>query len=194
VFLLVALLPWTWFSGNIADATKAFRQEAKLIRSVKIPRSIWVLRQICSKGIEFLISLPVIAFFALITLKAPTIGALIYLPLALTLQVVLTVGLNFIIAPLSVFLRDLERIVRLVTRLLFYGAPVLYSLKFGNPVLHFLYGIDPVVGMLELYRACFFPAVLDWVYVLESAIVSLILFAVGAVVFRRSIPRVLKEI
>jgi ABC-2 type transport system permease protein len=108
--------------------------------------------------------------------------------------VVLTVGLNFIIAPLSVFLRDLERIVKLVTRLLFYAAPVLYSLQFGNPVLHFLYGLDPVVGFLELYRACFFPDVLDWMYVLQSAIISLILFAIGAVVFRRSVPRVLKEI
>jgi ABC-2 type transport system permease protein len=194
VFMLVALLPWTWFSGNISDATRAFRQEAKLIRSVKIPRSIWVLRQICSKGIEFLISLPVIAFFALITLKAPVLETVVYLPLALALQVVLTVGLNFIIAPLSVFLRDLERIVKLVTRLLFYAAPVLYSLKFGNPVLHFLYGLDPVVGFLELYRACFFPDVLDWMYVLQSAIISLILFAIGAVVFRRSVPRVLKEI
>jgi ABC-2 type transport system permease protein len=85
-------------------------------------------------------------------------------------------------------------VVRLATRLLFYGAPVIYSLQFGNPVLHFLYGMDPIVGFLELYRACFFPGVLDWVYVLQSLIVSLVIFAIGTVVFRRSIPRVLKEI
>ncbi|MGN6742695.1 MAG: ABC transporter permease [Amnibacterium sp.] len=194
VFLLSALLPWTWFSGNLSDGTRAFRSEAKLIRSVKIPRSIWILRQIASKGIEFLISLPVIAFFALVTLKPPVLGARIYLPLALVLQIVLTVGLNLIIAPASVFLRDLERVVKLATRLLFYAAPVIYSFKLGNPLLHFLYGLNPIVGFLELYRACFFPEVLDWAYVLESAIVSLILFAVGTVVFRRSVPRVLKEI
>jgi ABC-2 type transport system permease protein len=194
VFLLSAMLPWQWFSGNISDATRAFRSESKLIRSVKIPRSIWILRQIASKGIEFLISLPVIAFFAIITLKAPVIEGLLYLPMALVLQIVLTVGLNLIIAPASVFLRDLERVVKLATRLLFYGAPVIYSFKLGNPVLHFLYGLDPVVGFLELYRACFFPQVLDWGYVLQSAIVSLILLAIGTVVFRRSIPRVLKEI
>jgi len=194
VFMLAALLPWTWFNGNLSDATRAFRQEAKLIRSVKIPRSIWILRQIASKGIEFLISLPVIAFFAIVTLKAPVVEGLLYLPLALVLQILLTIGLNLIIAPASVFLRDLERVVKLVTRLLFYGAPVIYSFKLGNPILHFLYGLDPVVGFLELYRACFFPQVLDWVYVLESAIVSLIVLAIGTVVFRRSVPRVLKEI
>jgi ABC-2 type transport system permease protein len=56
LFLLTAVLPWTWFNGNLSDATRAFRQEGKLIRSVKIPRSIWILRQIASKGIEFVIS------------------------------------------------------------------------------------------------------------------------------------------
>jgi len=194
VFMLAALLPWTWFNGNLSDATRAFRQEAKLIRSVKIPRTIWVLRQICSKGIEFLISLPVLAFFALITLKAPSIGAVLYLPLAIALQIVLTVGLNFIIAPLSVFLRDLERIVKLALRLLFYGAPVLYHLKITNPVLHFIYGLDPLAGILDLYRACFFPESLDWGYVATAAIMSAIIFVIGVAVFKRSVPRVLKEI
>lgn len=194
VFMLVALLPWTWFNGNLSDATRAFRAEAKLIRSVKIPRTIWVLRQICSKGIEFLISLPVLAFFALITLKAPNIGALLYLPLAIALQVILTVGLNFIIAPLSVFLRDLERIVKLGLRLLFYGAPVLYHLEIKDPVLHFLYGLDPLAGIFGLYRATFFPELLDWGYVGSAAVVSVGVFLIGTVVFRRSVPRVLKEI
>jgi ABC-2 type transport system permease protein len=132
LFLLTAVLPWTWFNGNLSDATRAFRQEAKLIR--------------------------------------------------------------FIIAPLAVFYRDLERVVKLGLRVLFYGAPVLYHLDFGNPLLHFLYGLDPIAGVLDLYRGCFFPQIVDWVYVVEGTVVSVILFTVGAVVFRRSVPRVLKEL
>jgi ABC-2 type transport system permease protein len=194
LFLLTAVLPWTWFNGNLSDATRAFRQEAKLIRSVKIPRSIWILRQVASKGIEFLISLSIIVFFALITWTAPSPWAVLYLPLAIVLQVLLTVGCNFIIAPLAVFYRDLERVVKLGLRVLFYGAPVLYHLDFGNPVLHFLYGLDPIAGVLDLYRGCFFPQIVDWVYVVEGTIVSVILFTIGAVVFRRSVPRVLKEL
>jgi ABC-2 type transport system permease protein len=194
IFLLMAVLPWTWFNGNLSDATRAFRQEGKLIRSVKIPRSIWILRQIASKGIEFVISLSIIVFFALINLTAPSPWTLICLPLAIVLQVVLTVGCNFIIAPLSVFYRDLERVVKLGLRVLFYGAPVLYHLDIGNPVLHFLYGLNPLAGILDLYRGCFFPQIIDWVYVLEGSVVSVILFTIGAVVFRRSVPRVLKEL
>jgi ABC-2 type transport system permease protein len=194
VFLLSALLPWTWFNGNLSDATRAFRQEGKLIRSVKIPRSIWILRQICSKGIEFLISLSIIAFFALLYLKAPSPLTFLYLPLGIAIQVVLTVGCNFVIAPLSVFYRDLERVVKLGLRILFYGAPVLYHIVPGDPVLHFIYGLNPLVGMLDLYRGCFFPSVVDWTWTIEAMIGAVIAFAVGSVVFRRSVPRVLKEI
>ena len=194
VFLLCAVLPWTWFNGNLSDATRAFRQEGKLIRSVRIPRSIWILRQIASKGIEFVISLSILAFFALISGAAPSPLLPVYLVVAIALQVLLTVGCNFIIAPLAVFYRDLERIVKLGLRVMFYAAPVLYHPDFGNPVLHFLYGINPLAGILDLYRGMFFPEIVDWVYVIQSLIGSLVLFAIGAVVFRRSIPRVLKEI
>ncbi|GAA2748820.1 ABC transporter permease [Amnibacterium kyonggiense] len=194
IFLLCAVLPWTWFNGNLSDATRAFRQEGKLIRSVKIPRSIWILRQIASKGIEFLISLSIIVVFALCYLKAPSPMLVVYLPVAIALQVLLTVGCNFIIAPLSVFYRDLERVVKLGLRVLFYGAPVLYHPSIGNPVLHFLYGLNPLAGILDLYRGCFFPDIVDWVYVAEGTVVSVILFTIGAVVFRRSVPRVLKEL
>lgn len=194
LFLLCAVLPWTWFNGNLSDATRAFRQEGKLIRSVRIPRSIWILRQVCSKGIEFLISLSILAFFALILWTPPSPLAIVYLPVAIALQVLLTVGLNFIIAPLAVYYRDLERVVKLGLRVLFYAAPVLYHLDFGNPVLHFLYGVDPLAGIFDLYRGMFFPTIVDWVYVLQSLIGSIVIFTIGAVVFRRSIPRVLKEI
>ena len=114
--------------------------------------------------------------------------------LGIALQIVLTTGINFIIAPLSVFFRDLERIVRLATRLLFYGSPVRYSLNIGHPGLHLVYGFNQMAGILELFRACFFPETLDWLYVWQAALVSMVIFGIGCVVFRRTVPTVLKEI
>ena len=65
VFLIAGLLPWMWFTGAIGDSTRAFIRDAKLVRSTRIPRSIWVNRIVLSKGIEFLLSLPVLAVFAI---------------------------------------------------------------------------------------------------------------------------------
>ncbi len=56
VFLITALLPWVWFNSAVTDFTKAFKKDARLVRSTSIPRWIWVNRIVLSKGIEFLFS------------------------------------------------------------------------------------------------------------------------------------------
>jgi ABC-2 type transport system permease protein len=220
VFLLAALLPWMWFNGAVSDSTRAFLREAKLIRSTMIPRTIWVNRIVASKGIEFLLSLPVLAFFAVITGAKVNVDILLF-PLAIVIQTVLTVGVGLIVAPLVVFFRDLERAVKLALRFLFYASPIIYSARdlpggCGNGVaakhcaaylathpgaqgetlfsLHFWSAFNPLTGIFSLYRASFFPEELDWFLVGVSAAMSLLLLGIGWLVFRRFEHDVLKEI
>ena len=126
VFLLSALLPWMWFTGAVSDSTRAFISESKLIRSTTIPRSIWVLRIDASKGIEFLLSIPVLAVFVIAT-GAHVHWQVVLWPLAILLQAALVYGIGLIVAPLVVFFRDLERAVKLVLRFAFYASPIIYG-------------------------------------------------------------------
>ncbi|PJJ62354.1 ABC transporter permease [Compostimonas suwonensis] len=193
VFLLSALLPWMWFNGSVSDSTRAFLREAKLIRSTKIPRTIWVNRLVLSKGIEFLASLPVLALFAI--LAGATVNAdLVLFPLAILIQLALTVGIGLIVAPLVVFFRDLERAIKLVLRFLFYASPIIYGTSDLPENLHFWAAFNPLSGIFSLYRAGFFPEQLDWFLVLVSAVMSLAFLAVGLLVFTRTERAVLKEI
>ncbi|RNE59062.1 ABC transporter permease [Cryobacterium tepidiphilum] len=193
VFLLSALLPWMWFNGTVSDSTRAFLREAKLIRSTRIPRTIWVNRLVLSKGIEFLASLPVLALFAIL-FAAPVNIDLVFFPLAILIQAVLTAGVGLIVAPLVVFFRDLERAVKLVLRFLFYASPVIYSTSDLPGSLHVLAAFNPLSGIFSLYRSAFFPQELDWFVVGVGAAMSLALLVVGILVFRRTERSVLKEI
>lgn len=200
VFLLTGLLPWMWFNGAMSDATRAFLREAKLIRSTKIPRTIWVLRLVLSKGIEFAASIPVLAVFAIIN------GAILHWEaglwlLAIVIQAVLTIGLGLIIAPLVVFFRDLERAVKLGLRFTFYASPIIYALKDLRDIealealnLGLLPLFNPLTGIFSLYRAAFFPQELDWLAVGIAAAISVFILAIGILVFRRTERAVLKEI
>jgi ABC-2 type transport system permease protein len=169
VFLLAALLPWMWFTGATSDFTKAFSSQAKLVRSTRIPRTIWVLRLVFAKGFEFLASLPVLAVFAVIAGARLDVHVLLF-PLAAILQAALLLGIGLIIAPLVVFFRDLP------------------------PELQPWAALNPLTGIFGLYRSAFFPGELDWYAVGVSAAISAALLLVGALVFRRSLPAVLKEI
>jgi ABC-2 type transport system permease protein len=193
VFLLSALLAWTWFTGAVSDTTRAFIREAKLVRSTKIPRTIWVVSLVLSKGIEFIFSLPVLAFF-IVVFGASVNANLALFPVAIILQAILTVGIGLIVAPLVVFFRDLERAVKLALRFLFYASPIIYGVTDLPSDLHFWAAFNPLSGIFSIYRSAFFAEQLDWFMVAISAGMSMVILCVGMLVFRRSIRSVLKEI
>jgi ABC-2 type transport system permease protein len=193
VFLLSALLPWMWFNGAVSDSTRAFLREAKLIRSTRIPRTIWVNRLVLSKGIEFVASLPVLLLFAVIY-HAPINADAILFPLAIIIQAALTAGVGLIVAPLVVFFRDLERAVKLILRFLFYASPIIYSTQDLPEQLQFWAAFNPLSGIFSLYRAAFFPDQLDWFVVGVGAAISFAILGIGLLVFSRTERAVLKEI
>nr|WP_197981366.1 MULTISPECIES: ABC transporter permease [unclassified Frigoribacterium] len=193
VFLLSGLLPWMWFTGAVSDSTRAFLREAKLVRSTKIPRTIWVLRLVASKGIEFALSLPVLALFAVLG-GAQLHWQVVFFPVAMALQAVLVAGVGLLVAPLVVFFRDLERATKLALRFLFYASPIIYGTRDLPESLHLLAAFNPLSGIFGLYRSAFFPEQLDLTEALVGAGMCFLLLAVGLAVFRSSERAVLKEI
>ena len=193
VFLLSALLPWMWFNGAVSDSTRAYIREAKLIRSTKIPRTIWVVRLVLSKGIEFIASLPVLALFVIVTGATLHWQAVYFIP-ALIMQSMLTVGVGLIVAPLVIFFRDLERATKLALRFLFYASPIIYGVTDLPPQLHLLASFNPLVGILSMYRAAFFPDQLDPLTIGIGAGVTVVILVAGILIFTRTERAVLKEI
>src|SRR5206468_1444646 len=131
VFLLCGQLPWAWINGGVTACAKALRSEAQMVRSTNVPREIWVLRTVLSKGVEYVLSLPVLAAFAIGYLKRPTFGILL-MPLGVLMIATLLTGVGLILAPLVVLVRDVERVVPIVMRMLFYFSPILYSVNIAR--------------------------------------------------------------
>ncbi|MHA6668941.1 ABC transporter permease [Homoserinimonas sp. A447] len=194
VFLLTALLPWMWFNGAVSDSTRAFLREAKLVRSTKIPRTIWVNRLVLSKGIEFIASIPVLVVFAVFSPGAQLHWQVVFFPLALLLQAMLVTGIGLIVAPLVVFFRDLERATKLALRFLFYASPIIYGVVDLPEDLRFWASFNPLAGIFSLYRAAFFPDQLDWLTVGIGGAMCVLFLVLGLMIFKRTERAVLKEI
>jgi ABC-2 type transport system permease protein len=193
VFLLAGLLPWTWFNGAVTDAARALHTEAKLVRSTNVPREVWVVRVVLSKGVEFLLSLPVLFLFALVY-RAPVDWHLVLLVPGVLLMAVLALGVGLLLAPLVVLVRDLERVVRIALRLGFYASPVIFAVEDVPEPFDAVFAVNPLAGVFELCRAGFFPGAVQWGHVGLSVVVSVALLLVGWLVFARLERTVLKEI
>ncbi len=197
LYLISGMLAWQWFNGTTNDTARALLQEAKLIRSTNLTRELWVIRIVIAKGIEYLLSLPILItvfVFYVIRGEAHLDYEIIFFPLGILLQFILLVGLGLILAPITVLVTDLERVVRIFLRLLFYLTPVLYALKSVPDKLRYVIEANPLAGILSLYRGGLFPSAVNWKSVGASAVISVLLLVVGSIVFSRLERAVLKEI
>jgi ABC-2 type transport system permease protein len=197
LYLLSGLLGWQWFTGSVNDTTKSLIQEARLVRSTNLPREVWVIRCVLAKGVEYLLSLPVLVGFVLyyvIRGQVQLDWELVLFPLGLVLQFVLLVGLGLVLAPITVLATDMQRVVRIVLRFLFYLSPVLYGAHSVPEALRVVLVFNPLNGILSLYRGGLFERSVSWVDVGVSAAMSGALVVLGFAVFARLERSVLKEI
>ena len=194
LFLVAGQLAWFWITGSVNGAVAALKGESQMVRSSNVPREVWILRVIMSRGVIYVFSLPVVVLFAVAYLKPPTIGILL-LPLAILLTFMITVGLGLIIAPAAVLVPDVSTIVRVVMRVLFYSTPILYSVYFAaqrhlGPIVNW----NPFSGIMILYRVTFFKQEMDWPVVWHSIVITTVILAIGLWAFPRMERPMLKEV
>jgi ABC-2 type transport system permease protein len=201
LFLVVGLLSWQWFSGAITDTSRALIQEAKLVRSTNLPREIWVLRVVVSKGIEYLLSLPVLVAFTVIYLVRGDThlnGWLFMLPLAVVVQALLLSGIGLLLAPVTALVTDMQRVIRIIMRMLFYATPVIYAGHVVPEPYDKITWLNPMTGILEMMRAGFFShqgsQAIVWGAIAASVVTTVVVLLVGTAVFGRLERAVLKEI
>ncbi len=199
LYLLAGMLPFrSWFTGALSASVRAIKGE-RLVRSTALPREIWVLRVVCSKGIEYLFSLPVLLGFA-VAYRHGVTWQIVYMLAGMALQFVLMTGLGLFVSALGSLARDVDRVMGILNRLLFYATPIIYGL---NDVLHnphipdfvkYAYAANPMTGIVSLYRVGFFPGELNMTMVVSSIVGSVVALVVGWWVFVRLEPTMLKEI
>jgi ABC-2 type transport system permease protein len=200
LFLVAGLLPWQWFSGVVQESSRALIQDSKLVRSTNLPREIWVARVVLSKGVEYVLSLPVLVFFSLVYAlngKAHLNGWLVLLPLGIVVQFVLLVGIGLILAPVTALVNDMQRVINILVRMLFYMTPVIYTSRLVPAPYDKLTWLNPMTGVLEMMRAGFFTHddfPILWGAIVVGVVVTLLTLLAGFAVFGRLERSVLKEI
>lgn len=185
IFLFVGLVPWMFLTNSITSATGSIMANSSLITKVKLPREILPLAAISSKLIDlFLTSLVLTLFLIIYQIKFQP--ALLFLPLIFIIQLVLTVGISFILSATNVFFRDVENILGIFLTIWMYLTPVIYSAELIPPDLRPLFYINPMTGVINAYRAVILygkpPELMSLVY---SGAISLCLLIMGIIYFRK---------
>lgn len=184
LFSYLALWPWNYFSGTLTESANSLIQNANMITKVYFPRMVLPLSAILSKLLDFLIAFVVVIGLLIYFGVTPGWGLLI-LPL-LILQLLLTsLGIGMFLSALAVKYRDVKHALSFIVQLLLYAAPVVYSTNAVPEKYIPFYILNPMVGVIEGFRAAFLNRPIPWEWIWPGSILAVIFFVFGMMYFRR---------
>jgi ABC-2 type transport system permease protein len=127
LYLMSGIFSYMWTSGVLSEATGALTGQKSLITTMNVPREVFPIGRMLARSAEFFAGLPILVGIALIV-GAPLGLSLLVLPLAVLVQAVFLTGVALLLSSVNVMLQDIERFMRMISRLVFYSSPILYPL------------------------------------------------------------------
>ena len=185
VFAFVALVPWTYFSNALTQATQSLSANSGLFSKVYFPRIILPLSEIGARSIDFMIAFVILVVLVLAYGIIPNWGVLV-LPLLIALVIMTAAGLGLGLSALAVQYRDVNHAASFSVQLLMYAAPVVYPYSAVPEQYRLFYALNPLVGVVEGFRAAFLGTrPMPWTEIGLGAVTATILLILGSAYFKR---------
>lgn len=185
IFAFAALVPWTFFAHALSQASNSLVGSASLIRKVYFPRLVIPLASVLSGILDFLLA------FAVLLVLMPWYGAsfsirLLCVPLFFLLAVATALAVALWLSALNVEYRDVRYTVPFLTQFWLFATPVAYPSSLLSEPWRTIYGINPMVGVVEGFRwALLNTGSAPGPMVAVSSVAALVLLVGGAYYFRR---------
>lgn len=156
VYLFIGILSWRFLDGAVSQAVNSIRGNRGLVHEINFPKAVFPISICLSRLYDFMWGLLVLTVVVLLSGRSVTWHAL-WVPPLIFLQLVLTVGVAYIVAYLGAFYADTANVTNVVLRIGFYASPILYYVggQTGARVSEKwlpIYMLNPIACLLEGYR------------------------------------------
>lgn len=185
LFSYAGLLPWQYFATAMANSSESLIGSEKLITKVYFPRLVIPVAAVLPAAVDFAIAFVVLLGMMAFYGVAPTVNV-VWLPLFLLLAVATALGVGLWLSAWNVQYRDFRYVIPFLTQFWLFASPVAYPSSIVPEGLRALYGINPMVGVIEGFRwALLGSGTAPGPVTAVSTLVALALLVSGAFVFRR---------
>jgi len=189
LWLFAGLLPWIAFTGGLTQAASSVISQPNLVKKVVFPLALLPLVPVLSAFIESAFGLIALIFFVALTTHTLHI-TLTLLPLVWLTQLLLTAGLGYLTAGLTVFLRDIPQTLGVVLNIWFYMTPIIYPASaIPETFRGWVFWLNPIAAIAEVYRDIIqVGEVRHWSEWGVASAVSALVFYLGLLVYKRLRP------
>jgi ABC-type polysaccharide/polyol phosphate export permease len=195
LYAYTGLVPWTFFSVSLGSCVMSLVANRNLVTKVYFPREVFPLSCVASSFVDFCIAMTVlvglIAYFHWSggwTFTARS--TLLFVPVIVAVQIVLTVGVGMLLAMANLFYRDVRQVFSVVIQLWMFVSAVVVPVPQDGSWLARVIAINPLVPIFTAYRDCVihgrWPGAGGFAY---ATVVALAVLVGGWLCFRRASHR-----
>ncbi len=152
LFLFVALIPWIFFSSSLTGGASCIFSQKELVKKIYFPREVLPIAHVTCQLVNMLLSFLVVLAVLIVSGKGIRLGAVIYLPLVILVEYLLSLGIAFITSALTVYLRDLEHILVILAMAWQFLTPVMYGVEMVPDSFKPVFMVNPMTPVIVAYR------------------------------------------
>ena len=152
LFLTVVMVPWVCFSASVQGSAVAVVNQQDLVKKIYFPREVLPVSYVTSQFVNMLLSFLVIFAVLLAAGYSLLPGAVLCLPIIMAVEYVLAIGFTMIMSAVTVYIRDLEYILGILTMAWQFLTPVMYSLEQVPEEIRWVFQVNPMTHVITAYR------------------------------------------
>ena len=186
LYLIIGMMPWTFFNSSVQGGATCVRAQSDLVKKIYFPREVVPISYVTSTFVNMLLSF-IIVFLAVLTAGwGVNFTALLFLPLIMVIEYLLALGLAFLVSSVTVYFRDLEQILGVLIMAWIYVTPIMYDVDYIPESLRGIFFLNPMTPVICVYHdILYYKTVPTTRYLLQSGLVSVVIFAIGFWLFTR---------
>ncbi len=186
LFLFVALIPWLFFSTSVSAGASCVMAQKEMVKKIYFPREVLPIAHVTCQLVNMLLSFVVVFAVLLLSGKGISLQALLYLPIVIVAEYFLAISITMIVSAVTVYLRDLEHVLVILTMAWQFLTPVMYSIDMVPEELRSIFNINPMTPIIVAYRDILYYKRLPEIgNLLYGFVLSTILLVIGWLVFGR---------
>lgn len=184
IYLMAGLFPWLIVAEGLMRGTSSMMENANIIQKTPFPTEILIAKSVFAPLVSYGIAIVLLALYKILFTGALSI--ILFLPLAITIQVFFTLGLTFITASVAVFLRDTLQFVQIAVNFWIYATPILYPVFMLPGWTKKIMYCNPLYPLMDTYQSLFVAGGLGQFHMFFLALAwSLLFFVFGTLVFSK---------
>lgn len=152
IFLFVGLVPWLFFNTSVIGGATSVVSQENLIKKIYFPRMVLPISYVTSAFVNMLLTFLVIFLVLLLSGFGLNLTVIWALPVIMLVEYILALGIAMIMSALTVYFRDLEYILGIITMLWMYLTPILYEIETIPEQYRGLVYVNPMTGVILCYK------------------------------------------